>query len=223
MPMRQRLHWPQPAWISTVTRSPTANSSTPGPSAATVPMYSWPGVQFLLNGSPPLISAGGPRLDDVEVGRADRHRIDAHQHLGPGRNRHRLLGEDQLLRVAQHPGPHLVRHGPTCCGQSSRRQVRTWNLNASASVQALDKHMLPAILGLGPRIAIHERRSRRCGCRTAGHDKPGGRPQTTQPPQRTPSGTGSGALALCRYSTVVNSRSVSPMFSTLCSRYSPLP
>ena len=62
MPMRQRLHWPQPAWISTVTRSPTANSSTPGPSAATVPMYSWPGVQFLLNGRPPLISAGGPDL-----------------------------------------------------------------------------------------------------------------------------------------------------------------
>ena len=60
MPMRQRLHWPQPAWISTVTRSPMANSSTPGPSAATVPMYSWPGVQFLLKGRPPWISAGGP-------------------------------------------------------------------------------------------------------------------------------------------------------------------
>jgi hypothetical protein len=40
---------------------------------------------------------------------------------------------------------------------------------------------------------------------------------------RTPSGTGSGGLALCRYSTVVNSRSVSPMFSMLCSRYSPGP
>ena len=60
MPMRQRLHWPQPAWISTVTRSPIENSSTPGPSAATVPMYSCPGVQFLLKGSPPWISAGGP-------------------------------------------------------------------------------------------------------------------------------------------------------------------
>src|SRR5262245_48909187 len=60
MPMRQRLHWPQPAWISTVTRWPTLYSSTPGPSAATVPIYSWPGVQFLLNGMPPWIEAGGP-------------------------------------------------------------------------------------------------------------------------------------------------------------------
>src|SRR5882672_3722593 len=60
MPSRQRLHWPQPAWISTVTRSPIRYSSTPGPSAATVPMYSWPGVQFLLNGRPPWIIAGGP-------------------------------------------------------------------------------------------------------------------------------------------------------------------
>ena len=44
MPARQRLHCPQPAWISTVTRWPILYSSTPGPSAATVPMYSWPGV-----------------------------------------------------------------------------------------------------------------------------------------------------------------------------------
>src|SRR6185436_9374050 len=60
MPARQRLHWPQPAWISTVTRWPILYSSTPGPSAATVPMYSWPGVKFLLNGMPPWIEAGGP-------------------------------------------------------------------------------------------------------------------------------------------------------------------
>src|SRR6185295_2870285 len=37
-----------------------ANSSTLGPSAAMVPMYSCPGVQFLLKGSPPCTSAGGP-------------------------------------------------------------------------------------------------------------------------------------------------------------------
>src|SRR5262244_3606451 len=60
MPSRQRLHWPQPAWISTVTRSPILYSSTPGPSATTVPIYSCPGVQFLLNGGPPSIIAGGP-------------------------------------------------------------------------------------------------------------------------------------------------------------------
>ena len=60
MPSRQRLHWPQPAWISTVTRCPILYSSTPGPSATTVPMYSWPGVKFLLYGMPPWIDAGGP-------------------------------------------------------------------------------------------------------------------------------------------------------------------
>src|SRR3954447_3420072 len=59
MPSRQRLHWPQPAWISTVTRWPILYSSTPGPSAATVPMYSWPGVKFLLNGMPPSTTACG--------------------------------------------------------------------------------------------------------------------------------------------------------------------
>src|SRR3989449_3825012 len=38
----QFSHRSQPLWTSTATRSPTLNSSTPGPSAATVPAYSWP-------------------------------------------------------------------------------------------------------------------------------------------------------------------------------------
>ena len=38
------------------------NSSTDGPNATTVPIYSCPGVKFLLNGNPPSIKAGGPRL-----------------------------------------------------------------------------------------------------------------------------------------------------------------
>ena len=61
MPWRHRLHWPHPAWISTLTRSPISNSSTSGPSAATVPIYSWPGVKFLLKGRPPWMLAGDPR------------------------------------------------------------------------------------------------------------------------------------------------------------------
>src|SRR5215469_10358041 len=60
MPSRQRGQRPQPAWISTATRSPTANSSTVGPSLTTVPMYSWPGVKPLLNGSAPSIISGTP-------------------------------------------------------------------------------------------------------------------------------------------------------------------
>ena len=60
MPARHRSQRPQPKCTSTATRSPIANSSTPGPSLTTVPTYSWPGVKFLLNGSPPWINAGGP-------------------------------------------------------------------------------------------------------------------------------------------------------------------
>ena len=54
------MHWPHPAWISTLTRSPMLNSSTSGPSAATVPIYSWPGVKFLLKGRSPPMLAGDP-------------------------------------------------------------------------------------------------------------------------------------------------------------------
>ena len=60
IPWRQRAHRPQPAWTSTVTRSPIAYSSTDGPSLTTVPYTSWPIVKFLLNGSPPSTIAGRP-------------------------------------------------------------------------------------------------------------------------------------------------------------------
>ncbi len=62
MPSRQRSQRPQPAWTSTVTRSPILYSSTAGPSFTTVPMYSWPKVKFLLNGRPPPTEAGMPWL-----------------------------------------------------------------------------------------------------------------------------------------------------------------
>src|SRR6266850_7566811 len=62
MPWRHRSQRPHPAWTSTATRSPTTNSSTVGPTSTIVPMYSWPGVKFLLNGGSPPIMAGGPWL-----------------------------------------------------------------------------------------------------------------------------------------------------------------
>ena len=62
MPIRQRSQRPHPACISTAMRSPTVYSFTVGPSATIVPMYSWPGVKFLLKGSSPSISAGAPSL-----------------------------------------------------------------------------------------------------------------------------------------------------------------
>ena len=46
--------------------------------------------------------------DDLDVRRADRDRIDPHQHLGRPWLRHRLLDESKLLRAAQHPGLHPV-------------------------------------------------------------------------------------------------------------------
>src|SRR5579885_2350356 len=107
MPSRQRLHWPQPAWISTATRWPMLYSSTPGPSATTVPMYSWPGVKFLLNGAPPWI-IGRAVIDDLEIGGADGDGVDAHQHFRLLRHRHRLLSDAELARVAEYPGAHHV-------------------------------------------------------------------------------------------------------------------
>ncbi len=82
MPWRQRLHWPQPAWISTLIRSPISNSSTSGPSAATVPIYSWPGVKFLLKGRPPSMLAGDPERMISRSVATDRNRIDPDQNFG---------------------------------------------------------------------------------------------------------------------------------------------
>ena len=47
-------------------------------------------------------------IDDLQVGGADRHRIDAHQHLGALGHRHRLFRQLEFAGVAQHPGPHRV-------------------------------------------------------------------------------------------------------------------
>ena len=111
MPSRQRLHCPQPAWISTVTRCPILYSSTPGPSATTVPIYSWPGVKFLLCGMPPWIERRRAVIDDFEIGGADRDRIDAHQHFGALRHRHRLVLQCELAGIAEHPGFHRIGNG----------------------------------------------------------------------------------------------------------------
>ena len=49
-----------------------------------------------------------PVGDHVEVGGADRDRIDAHQHLGLLRHRHRLVLQRELAGIAQHPRLHRV-------------------------------------------------------------------------------------------------------------------
>ena len=50
-------------------------------------------------------------IDDFQVGRADRHRVDTHQHLGALGHRNRLFGELELAGIAQHPRLHLIRDG----------------------------------------------------------------------------------------------------------------
>ena len=52
-----------------------------------------------------------PVIDDLEIGRADRDRVDAHQHLGLLRHRYRLVPEQQLAGIAEHPCLHGVGDG----------------------------------------------------------------------------------------------------------------
>jgi hypothetical protein len=48
---------------------------------------------------------------DLDVGRAYRDRVDAHENLGRPRLRDRLLDDRQLLRATQDPGLHPIRSG----------------------------------------------------------------------------------------------------------------
>ena len=82
MPSRQRWQRPHPAWTSTAMRSPIWNSSTVGPSFTTVPIYSWPGREAAVERQLAIDHRRHAVLDDLDVGRADRDRVDPHQHLG---------------------------------------------------------------------------------------------------------------------------------------------
>ena len=85
MPSRQRWHRPHPECTSTVTRSPTWNSSTVGQSFTIVPIYSWPGVKPLLNGSPPSIIAGTPcRMISISVAQTAIASTRTSTSAGPG-------------------------------------------------------------------------------------------------------------------------------------------
>ncbi|WP_299113600.1 hypothetical protein [uncultured Bradyrhizobium sp.] len=50
-------------------------------------------------------------MDDLEIGRTDRDRIDAHQHLGARRRRRWLVAKVELIRVTKDPGFHQVGDG----------------------------------------------------------------------------------------------------------------
>src|SRR6266545_4819869 len=52
-----------------------------------------------------------PVIDDLEIGRADRDRVDAYEDFGPLRHRHRLLAQRKLAGIAEHPCFHRLRDG----------------------------------------------------------------------------------------------------------------
>jgi hypothetical protein len=45
-------------------------------------------------------------MDDLEIGGTDRHRVDPDQHFRAFWNRRRFVAQQQLVRIAQHPGLH---------------------------------------------------------------------------------------------------------------------
>ena len=54
--------------------------------------------------------AGEPRVDDLKVGCADRNGVDADQHFRASGDRCRFVPQQKLVRAAQHPCFHLLRH-----------------------------------------------------------------------------------------------------------------
>ena len=109
MPSRQRWQRPHPAWTSTATRSPTANSSTAGPELHDRAHVFVAGGEALVERQFAIDHRRQAVLDDLDVGRADRDRVDPHQHLGRAGLGHRLFDQRQLLGVAEHPGLHRLR------------------------------------------------------------------------------------------------------------------
>src|SRR5919106_370578 len=64
------------------------------------------GREPLVERKPALDHGGGGGRGDVEIGGADGGGLHPHQDLGRARLGHRLVNQAQLIRIAQHPGPH---------------------------------------------------------------------------------------------------------------------
>jgi hypothetical protein len=62
--------------------------------------------EVLVEGQAALNRGGRAVVDDLEIGRADRDSVDAHQHLGLGGHRHLLVDELELARIADDPSLH---------------------------------------------------------------------------------------------------------------------
>jgi len=71
------------------------------------------GREILVERRAALDQRGRTAVDDFEVGRAHRDRIDAHEHFGGAGLRHRFIDELQFIGVAEHPGLHAGGDGKT--------------------------------------------------------------------------------------------------------------
>src|SRR6516162_9169846 len=109
MPCRQRLHCPQPAWISTVTRWPIRYSSTPGPSATTRAHIFVAGREVLVERQATLDQRRRAVVDDFQVGGTDRDRIDTQEDFSPLGRWDRLLCKLEFAWVTEDPGLHRWR------------------------------------------------------------------------------------------------------------------
>jgi len=81
------------------------------------------GRKILVEGQAALDARRRSRMDDLEVGGADRHRVDAHQRFGPPRNRGGLVAQEQFVGAAQNPGLHLRGHRDIGRGLDAGRVV----------------------------------------------------------------------------------------------------
>ena len=69
------------------------------------------GREILVEGQAAADARRRAAVDDLKVGRADRHRVDADQHFRAPRNRRGLVAQQKLVRIAQDPGFHLRGNG----------------------------------------------------------------------------------------------------------------
>ncbi len=90
------------------------------------------GREVLVEGEAALDRCRRTVIDDLEIGRADRHCVDAHEHLGLLRHRHRLRPERQLAGIAQHPGLHGVGDRKVLAGLHSGGRVHRGSSRATS-------------------------------------------------------------------------------------------
>ena len=76
--------------------------------------------KVLVERQPPLKHRGRALVNDLQIGRADRNRVDPHQHLGRARLGHGFVDQRELVRVAQHPGLHRFRNP---VGLAAKRRI----------------------------------------------------------------------------------------------------